>query len=238
MKVLAIIPARGGSKSLPRKNVLPVAGKPLIAHSIEHAKGASSVGRTIVSTEDSEIASISFSCGAEVIHRPRELADDTTSSEAVLLHCLNYLEKKERFRPDLVVFLQCTAPIRESHDIDQAVKILVNENADSLLSACRSHAFLWHRNGGNVDSLNYDYRERRRRQDIPEEFIENGSIYVFKPWVLEKLNNRLGGKIVLFEMDYWSSFQIDSPEEFEVCEWILNRRKFREGKPGMVGRIS
>jgi len=158
MKVLAIIPARGGSKSLPRKNVLPVAGKPLIAHSIEHAKGASSVGRTIVSTEDSEIASISFSCGAEVIHRPRELADDTTSSEAVLLHSLNYLEKKERFRPDLVVFLQCTAPIRESHDIDQAVKILVNENADSLLSACRSHAFLWHRNGENVDSLNYDYR--------------------------------------------------------------------------------
>jgi CMP-N,N'-diacetyllegionaminic acid synthase len=210
----------------------------LIAHSIEHAKGAISVGRTIVSTEDHEIASVALSCGAEVIDRPRELADDTTSSEAVLLHSLSYLEKTERFRPDLVVFLQCTSPIREPQDIERAVQLLLNENADSLLSVSHSHVFLWRRHGGNVDPLNYDYRERRRRQDKPEEFIENGSIYVFKPWVLEKLNNRLGGRIVLFEMDYWSSFQIDSPEEFELCEWILNRRKFREGRPSMAGRIS
>jgi len=238
VNLVDVSPAGGGSKGLPRKNVLPVGGKPVIADSIEHAKGASSVGRTIVSTEDSEIAAIALSWGAEVIHRPRELADDTASSEAVLLHSLNYLEKMERFRPDLVVFLQCTSPIRQSDDIDRAVNILVNENADSLLSACHSHVFLWRRNGGSVDSLNYVYRERRRRQDLPDEFIENGSIYVFKPWVLEKLNNRLGGKIVLFEMDYWSSFQIDSLEEFELCEWILNRRMFREDKPDMVGRIS
>ena len=73
---------------------------------------------------------------------------------------------------------------------------------------------------------------------MPAEFIENGSMYVFKPWVLEKLNNRLGGKIVLFEMDYWSSFQIDSREEFELCEWILNRRKANRDKPILEGRIS
>lgn len=224
MKVVAIIPARGGSKRLPRKNLLPLVGKPLLAHTIEHAKKAESISRTIVSTEDHEVAAVADAYGADIIVRPNELASDTASSESALRHCLDHLKATEGYSPDLVVLLQGTSPIRRPSDIDAAVKILLDRRADSLLSACRSHVFLWRRAGDRVKSVNYDFLNRKRSQDIPEEFIENGSIYVFKPWVLDTLNNRLGGRIVIMEMDYWSSFQIDTPEEFALCEWILSRR--------------
>jgi len=182
------------------------------------------VDRTFVSTDDEEIASISRSYGAEVVMRPGDLASDTAPSESALVHILNYLRDGERYLPDLVVFLQCTSPIRMPDDIDNAVKTLLSDDADSLFSACRSHAFTWRRVEGQMKSVNYDYQDRRRRQDMPEEFVENGSIYVFKPWVLGKLQNRLGGKISVYEMNYWSTFQIDSQEELQLCEWILQRQ--------------
>jgi len=224
MSILAVIPARGGSKGVPRKNVHLLAGRPLIAHTIEHAKRSSLVTRVVVSTEDQEIASVSRSLGAEVVRRPPELAGDTASSESALAHVLDELQRSEKYEPELVVFLQCTSPIRAADDVDRAVQHLRAEGADSLLSACRSHAFVWRRQGNDVKPVNYDPLQRLPRQQLPVEFIENGSLYVFKPWVLRKLGCRLGGKISLFEMDYWSSFQIDSPEDLQLCEWILQHR--------------
>ncbi|TAK07032.1 acylneuraminate cytidylyltransferase family protein, partial [bacterium] len=210
MTTIAIIPARGGSGGLARKNVLPLAGKPLIAHTIEHSKKSLLVNRTFVSTEDEEIASISYNHGAEVVMRPLELASDTASSESALVHTINYLRDKEGCNPDLIVFLQCTSPIRLPNDVDNAIKRLLSQEADSLFSACRSHAFIWRRINSEIEPVNYDYRERKRRQEMADEFIENGSIYVFRPWVLEKLHNRLGGKVTFYEMAYWSLFQVDS----------------------------
>jgi N-acylneuraminate cytidylyltransferase len=238
MKVVAIIPARGGSRRLPRKNVQPVAGRPLILHSIEHAVTSTMVSRTIVSTNDLEIASISRTAGAEVIIRPPELSTDTATSESALLHVLAALEQQDGYRPDLVVFLQCTSPVRRRGDIDGAIQHLVNVGADSLFSATESKWLLWRSAGPWAESFNYDYRKRRREQDMIPEWRENGSIYVFKPWVLYEQENRLGGKIAVYEMDYWSSFQIDSKEELDLCDWILRGQAERSNVRLLPDRIS
>lgn len=211
--VIAIIPARGGSKRIPRKNLLPFAGKPLVVHSIEDALGARRVHRTIVSTDDAKIAAVSREAGAEVIDRPAELAGDTATSESALVHVLDVIRQRGEREPDLVVFLQCTSPEREPADIDAAIALLEDTGADSLLSATRSRRYLWHMKDGSAVPFNYDYRKRWREQDFPEQFMENGSIYVFRPSVLRAGNNRLGGKIVIYEMNEESKLQIDVPED-------------------------
>ena len=206
---------------------------PLVAHSIEHGKRSSRVQRVFVSTDDREIASIASSHGAEVIWRPAELATDSASSESALRHALTHLEQAEGWNPDLVVFLQCTSPIRRCGDVDRAIEKILREGADSIFSGCRNDKFVWRKDKDGLQSVNYDYRVRPREQEFPEEYRENGSIYVFKPWVLNTLNNRLGGKITVYEMDYWSSFQIDAKEDLELCEWILKRRKQEEERESL-----
>jgi N-acylneuraminate cytidylyltransferase len=228
-RVLCIIPARGGSKRLPRKNVQPVAGKPLVAHSIEHARGSRLIERVVVSTEDDEIAAISGAYGAEVVRRPRELAGDEATSESALIHVLAELGAAN-YAPDLVVFLQCTSPVRREDDIDLAINRLVDSNADSCFSACRSHAFIWRSGADGVRPVNYDFRHRKREQDLEPEWRENGSIFVVRPEMLLRDRNRLGGTIVIHEMNFWSSFQIDSREELALCDWILTTRLHLEGQ--------
>jgi N-acylneuraminate cytidylyltransferase len=222
-RCLGIIPARGGSKGVPRKNILPLAGKPLLAHTIDQALASESLTQVVVSTDDAEIGAVAREYEADVIWRPAALATDTATSESALLHALNQLSETGNPDPDLVVFLQATSPVRGADDIDQAVDTLLSADADSLLSVTASHRFLWRKDSSGWTSLNYDHRSRPRRQDRPPEYAENGSIYVFKPWVLRQLNNRLGGKISIYEMDYWQSFEIDTEEDFALCEWILER---------------
>jgi len=225
MNVFAIIPARGGSKRLPGKNLLPLAGKPLIAYTIEHAKQSKLVTRVIVSTDDDDIADTSRQCGAEVLMRPAALSEDQSSSESVLLHALHYYETMESVAPDVVVFLQCTSPLRNDDDIDRAIATFQKNDADSLFSAFRFNKFIWDVVDGRVRSINYDYNHRVREQECPVQFQENGSIYVLKPWILKKFNNRLGGKIAVHEMSYLNSFQIDEHDDIFLCESILQKRK-------------
>lgn len=220
-EVLAIIPARGGSTGIPRKNLQTLAGKTLVAHTIEAALSARSVNRVIVSTDDTEIAEAARRYGANVVARPPEISGNAASSESALLHVLDHLKNTEGYEPDLVVFLQCTSPIRRPDDIDNAVQTLLDSDADSLLSVSPSHRFLWRVKDNEVKSVNYDYRHRPRRQEHSPEYVENGSIYVFKPWVLREFKNRLGGKIALYEMHYWSPFEIDTLEDLALCEWIM-----------------
>ena len=221
--IITIIPARGGSKGVPGKNLRPLAGKPLIAHSILDAQAAHLVDRIYVTTDDPEIASVSRSYGAEIIQRPVELATDTASSESALIHAVTEIEKTG-VNPELIVFLQCTSPLRNGIDIDRAIEQLQNENADSLVSVSPSHRFLWHHVNGVGQSINYDYRHRQRRQDMNPQYMENGSIYIFKPWVLKELNNRLGGKVSLFVMKEEQSHEIDSLEDFEYIDFLLNKQ--------------
>ena len=222
-KIFTIIPARGGSKRLPRKNLMPFAGEPLIAYSIEQAKKSSLVSRVIVSTDDDEIADVSSKYGAEIILRPDELSCDTSSSEDALLHVLDNIEQSGQETPDLVIFLQCTSPLRNDDDIGKAIMTLIENDADSLFSACRFDKYIWYEVNGKLQSINYDYNNRWREQDFPVQYRENGSIYVFKPWVLRKFNNRLGGKIAIYEMDVLNSFQIDTLQDFKLCEFIYKQ---------------
>jgi CMP-N,N'-diacetyllegionaminic acid synthase len=228
-EIVALIPARGGSKGVPRKNVRPLAGKPLLAHTIEQARAVELVNRVVVSTDDEEIGEVARQYGAEVVWRPAEISGDTASSESALRHALEFLKESGGYEPDYVVFLQCTSPLRWPGDIDRAIETLLAAEADSLLSVVPSHRFLWTVNqGGQPVAVNYDYANRPRRQDRAAEYVENGSIYVFKPWVLRELNNRLGGRIALYMMDEWSGVDIDSAADFALCEWLLNQGNSRK----------
>ncbi len=222
--VVVLIPARGGSKGVPRKNIRDVAGRPLIAWSIEDGLESARAGRVVVSTEDAEIQQVARRCGAEVIARPAELAQDATSSEAALLHALDGLAAGPEGEPDLVVFLQATCPLRTGAEIDEAVALLESSGADSLLSVSPSHAFLWEEKDGAGVSLNYDWRHRPRRQDMAPQYRENGSIYVFKPWVLRRGGNRLGGKIALYRMSEEAGIDIDSETDLKLADFLLRRK--------------
>ena len=214
-EVLAIIPARGGSKRVPGKNLALFEGKPLLAHSIEDALGAELVTRTVVSTDDPEIRSVALKYGAEVVDRPPELATDTATSESALAHVLATLREREQYEPDLVVFLQCTSPARDPADIDEAIRTLDRERADSLLSVARFDKYIWKPGPDSAAPINYDFRKRWRDQEFPPQYMENGSIYVFSPAILRDNDNRLGGKIALFEMAPTKAFQIDHAEDLQ-----------------------
>jgi CMP-N,N'-diacetyllegionaminic acid synthase len=222
--VLAIVPARGGSKGIPGKNLVMLAGKPLIAYTIEQACKASTISRVVVSTDSECIAEVARGSGGEVVRRPAELASDTAPTEPALQHCLECLKQQEGYEPDLVVLLQATSPLRRASHIDEAVALLRREGADSLFSCCPTSGFIWRRTGAEVTPLNYEPRRRPRRQDAPEDVVENGSIYVFKPWVLTTLGCRLGGKIAMYPMSPLDSWQVDELDDIAMVEALLRKR--------------
>ncbi|NUT60281.1 MULTISPECIES: acylneuraminate cytidylyltransferase family protein [unclassified Herbaspirillum] len=224
-RIVAIIPARGGSKGIPKKNIHMLAGKPLITHTIEQALHSELVSLVVVSTDDERIAEISRMAGAQVIHRPVDLSNDTASSESALVHAIKQLANDHDISPELVVFLQCTSPLRHPHDIDRAIRTLREKGADSLLSVSPSHRFLWEEHNGEARSLNYDYRQRPRRQDMAPQFAENGSIYVFRPEQLLASGNRLSGKIALYKMDEDAALDIDSLVDMQIAEALLAGRR-------------
>lgn len=218
-KVVAIIPARGGSKGLPGKNIALLNGRPLIDYSIARALNTPQVAAVYVTTDCPDIAAVASACGAQVVRRPSALATDDASSESALLHALDVLEAEQEM--DLVVFLQCTSPLRRAHDIEAAIAQFRDEQADSLLSVTASHHFLWRPTESGAQSLNYDYRQRPRRQDMTPQYCENGSLYLFTPAGLRRTQNRLSGKISLFEMAAQSAIDIDTKADFEMAEWLL-----------------
>ena len=130
-RTAAVIPARGGSKGIPRKNIISLAGKPLIGWTLEAVRQAASTERVFVSTDDAEIADVARQFAAEVIPRPADLSGDTASSESALLHALEFLQQQEQYLPDLLVFLQCTSPLTLPEDIDGTVHALLAEEADT-----------------------------------------------------------------------------------------------------------
>ena len=225
MNSVCIIPARGGSKGIPKKNIIPIAGKPLVAWSIEQAVRAQSIRRVYVSTDDDQIAVVAKSFGAEIIDRPDSLSKDDSTSESALLHAWDTIEKIDNDKYDSIVFLQATSPLREEGDLDAAIKLYADGKFDTLLSCTKlEDYFIWQKDSDNFVSVNYDFHNRKRRQDITPHYLENGSIYIFTPEVLIKYNNRLAGKIGVYEMAFWKSYQIDNEEDIEICEYYLNTR--------------
>ena len=219
-KVFAIIPARGGSKGIPGKNLIPICGLPLIAWSILQAKKSSYVDEVYVSSDSEEILAIAKTYHAKVIIRPESISGDGASSESAWEHAVDCIEKTECI--DLVVGMQCTSTIRTVSDIDNAMKKFHAESLDSLFTANEVKDFFnWKISPNGLESVNYDYRERKRRQEIDSRYLENGSFYIFKPKILRERKNRLGGKIGMFLMEHYQMFQIDDPGDVKLCEVIM-----------------
>jgi len=226
-QVLAIIPARGGSKGIPRKNLRLLKGQPLLAYSIGHALAASEITRTVVSTDDAEISELARASGAEVVQRPADISGDHASSESALIHALQYLRDRENYEPELVVFLQATSPIRKAGDLDKAISKLRSEDADSLFSATRLDRFAWRVEGTNALPLNYDPQNRPMRQAAPLDVMETGSFYIFKPWVLNQTKIRLGGRTTVYMTGFAESLQVDEPEDLITMERFLSYPRTR-----------
>jgi len=210
MNVLAIIPARGGSKGIPRKNIAMCAGKPLIQWTIEAARLSSKVNTVMVSADNADIANIALDHSVTLSIRPDELSTDTTSTEDVLAFHL------EDEKADAVVLLQPTSPVRSAEHIDEAIGIL-GQGYDSVVSVVLSHCFLWH---SGEDSAVPLYHKRVMRQEM-EQYEENGSIYVFTMEHWRRERNRLGGKTALYMMPDECRYQIDTPFDLWLCEQIL-----------------
>ena len=220
--IVAIIPARGGSKGIPKKNLLNFCAKPLLAWSIEQACKSRHVEEVYVSTDSHEIAEVSAKFGAITIKRPNELSTDFSSSEEALLHAISEIEKQKPV--DTVVFLQPTSPLREENDIDDALEKMDSEGADSLFSTALLESFsVWEEVEGALKSLTYDYRNRGRRQDRKPYYLENGSIYIFKTPIIKKYGNRIGGKVTTYLMPFWKSYEIDDYNDIEICEYFMRK---------------
>ncbi|MGV7214045.1 acylneuraminate cytidylyltransferase family protein [Bradyrhizobium sp. UFLA05-112] len=220
-KTLAVIAARGGSKGIPHKNLLDLCGKPLIAWTVEQARAARGVDVVAVSSDSDQILAAAEAAGAVGVRRPDDISGDLASSESAWLHALNAIDERAG-RFERIVALQATSPIREPRDIEQALDTFERENLDSLLSVCEvEDYFNWRIGTGGPEPINYDFRNRRMRQQIEKRYLENGSFYVLIPSLLREQNNRLGGKIGFHVMERHKMFQIDRPEDVKLCAAII-----------------
>lgn len=223
--IYAIIPARGGSKGIPRKNLIDICGKPLVVWSIEQALASSRIDRVIVSTDDDEIAAVAIDSGAEVIARPADISGDNASTESAIAHALEVANGE----PDLVVLLQPTSPVRTASDINMAIETLDDaidcEGADSLFSSRYIEGYVWQGTRFNeLMPVTYGCNGRLPRQSGKRIAVEeNGSIYVFKTYVLKNYGSRLGGNITTYVMPASRSFQVDEYSDIALITEVMER---------------
>ena len=224
---LAIIPARGGSKRLPRKNVLDLCGKPLIAWSIEAGLKSKYIDKLIVTSDDEDILSISKKYGASIIKRPEELSSDTATTFDALKHTIDNLEKY-----DYIVLLQPTSPLRNEKHLDEAIELLEEKNADAIVSVCEmDHSPLWSNTlpkDGSMKSFLKEEVLNKRSQDLEKYFRLNGAIYICK---MDKfLNNKgffLKENIYAYLMNKEDSPDIDDEFDFLMTEYIMKYKNIK-----------
>lgn len=231
-KIICIIPARGGSKGLPRKNIKKLAGKPLIAHTIEQALGSDYIDRVIVSTENRQIADISKKYGAEVpFIRPKYLVGDNVATIDVLLHSIDWLETKEKYNFDIIVLLHATAPLRKICDIDYCIKMLIEKKADNIFSVTESHRNPYFnmveiRKGGGVNlSKKGSFSSR---QSAPKVYDMNASIYVWWKDILKNKKKIFLKNSRIYIMPKDRSIDIDDALDFRIAEFL--RINYQRGR--------
>tara|TARA_B000000475_G_scaffold225384_1_gene189406 strand:- start:1595 stop:2287 length:693 start_codon:yes stop_codon:yes gene_type:complete len=227
--VLAIIPARGGSKRVPRKNLKKISGIPLVAHAILQAKESNYINEIIVSTDDSEIESVALNYGAETISRPEEYRDDNTLMEAdnILVDVIKRLEEKGK-KVDVIVLLYPTAPLRRVSDIDKTIEKVLKDENDSSLTLVSDQGYYWRRDkeSGNLNPFNYDPKKRMPSvMHSYEQYKENKAVYVCTRDLLINTSCRLGGRIGYVTMSSLDSVDIDTEEDLELCEELMKLRK-------------
>jgi CMP-N,N'-diacetyllegionaminic acid synthase len=230
MRIVAVITARGGSKGLPRKNVLPLAGKPMIAWTIEAAKSSARLERIIVSTDDDEIAEVCRVCGVEVpFMRPPELAEDGTPHIDVVEHAVRWLESQDGCFPDYVLLLQPTSPLRTGRDIDAAIQIAESSHPPAVVGVCEAqqHPALVKRlcdDGTLADFIPNPTNAYLRRQDLPPAYFVNGAIYLNQRESLAQARTFIppGARPCIMSVE--DSIDVDTAWELRVAELMLSER--------------
>lgn len=229
---LALVVARGGSKSIPRKNLAPLAGKPLIAWTIEAARDCPPVDRIVVSTDDPDIASAARKSGAETpFIRPAELARDDTPSMPVVLHALEWLERHESYLPELVVLLQPTSPLRTAQDVAGAILVAEERAADAVVSVTPAGAHPYLTKRITDDGLLEDFVPHpavERRQDLEPAYALNGAIYLAHRRQLLEHESFYAGRTYGYVMPAERSIDVDDPWDLRLCELILRDRLARD----------
>lgn len=225
MFVVAITPARGGSKGIPRKNIKLLAGKPLLQHTIEAARQCPLIDRYIVNTEDDEIKQFAESLGVETQGRPEEFWHDNTFQEVdrLLYYCVADLESKGA-TIDIVVLLYATSPLRKIEHITACVDLVLNQGYDSALTLREDRSYIWEKTGDaeEVKPVNYDPKKRGPNQlEGWNQWVENKAVYVMKRDLLMETGCRLGGRIGFVEMSKLESIDIDKPEDFALAESVI-----------------
>ncbi|MFB6139897.1 MAG: acylneuraminate cytidylyltransferase family protein [Halosimplex sp.] len=219
-RTLGLIPCRGGSKGIRRKNVQPVAGEPLLAHTVRASLDADGVDRTVVSTDDDEIAEAAQEAGADVpFARPAELATDEAPTEPVIEHALEYLRDEAGETYDTVVLLQATSPLRNATHVDEALARYDSEGADSLVAVSEDHSYRWRRTGDGAERINYD--SRTRRQEKEPEYVESGALYAVDAAQFLETGDLQVGRTALYVLDDVAAFDIDEPFELWLADKIL-----------------
>ncbi len=233
-KVLGVITARGGSKRIPGKNLRPLLGKPLIVYTIKAALGSKLLTRVILSTDDDEIMKVGRDCGVEVpFRRPPELAGDTTPTVAVIIHAVEFMEKRGFF-PDIIVILEPTSPLRQAEDIDNAIRKHIETDADSVVSVTKTDH--WHpiRAKKIEDDIIDDYcleeKEGVRRQDLPPAYFRNGAFYSVKRDVLINKHRLYGETTRPYIMPAERSADINEEIDFKLAEVLLTERQRGKGE--------
>ena len=232
--ILAVIPARGGSKGIPRKNLATIAGEPLVVHSIRHAQGSRLIGRVVVSTDDPEIAAVATRAGAEVpFLRPKELAEDHVLDWPVFEHALSYLSEHEGYRPEIVVHLRPTVPYRRPEWIDAAIELLRSRgDADSVrsVSAVQQHPYRVFRidASGFLDPLMKQEHPQPyllRRQDLPPLYYYDCVIDVTRPSTVFDKRSMTGDRILPYLIDPDQVLDVDTPRDLEFARFVMESRK-------------
>ena len=228
MYILGIIPARGGSKSVPQKNIRLLAGKPLIAYTIETAQKCKMLDRTVVSTDDDEIAEVAKKYGGDVpFIRSKDLSLDDTPMIPVLQHAVSFIEKKENSRVDVVVLLDPTSPFRRAEDIEACIQKLERENADSVVTVCEvehnPYFVMMELDDDKLVPLIKSDEVITRRQDAPEVYRLNAAVYAVKRDVLMNSNKIITDNTMAVMMSQELSTHIDHVVDFEFAEYLMEK---------------
>ncbi len=225
MSVIAFVPARAGSKGIKNKNIKLFNSKPLIFWVLKALQDCNSVDGIYLATDGDDIARIADGFGFDklkVFRRSPENASDSASTESVMFE---FFEKEKPLEEDIFLLVQATSPFTQNADFESAIKQFKQEKADSLLSVARQKRFFWNSNG---TPLNYDYKNRPRRQDFEGILIENGAFYISKVKNILQSNNRLNGKISLYEMPEYTSLELDEDEDWLMGEIVMQKFKKSE----------
>ncbi|QBR75442.1 acylneuraminate cytidylyltransferase [Microbacterium sediminis] len=211
-----MIPARGGSKGVPGKNILRVAGVPLVARAVSAARATPGIDRVVVTTDDDDIASTAAEWGAEIVHRPAELAGDGASSESALIHALDELAARG-VEVGVLAFLQATSPFIDVAGLAEAVRRVTAGEADSSFSAIETYGFLWRATDQGAVGINHDATHRPRRQDREPHYLETGAFYVMDADGFRRAGHRFFGRIAIVEVPEETALEIDTPGQLELA---------------------